>query len=473
MAAPSFERMRRLRAILGLFLAGALAVGCGDGESNSTATTQASSSSSGGGGSSSTSSSGGGGSTASGGAGGQGGDAVGDYSVETSVITTDHRFIDGQMFGGWGPHLGHLVRSGPSASGDLWFVDDVCSQGGGALAACDVLHDHTLGYYRLAPGGWELAANVPLPGTLQQNTATIASADGATLTTFGIDVASWAVVACDFDVAAGPAGCATLSLAMAPGSNYVGAAVSPQGYRLVWWTTVVDGGGGSFHYGIDYGGGWNGPRSGPIGGYNDASYVNVAFAPGAQTFTMHAEMVSGLAPNWTFTAGVGEADMSTADPVTWSVPLADPPNDRASTTNDVWIDPASGDTHLLARTDAGSVAYYHRPSNGAWSAPLFTIASALRARFVPHGDRLAMLAGSSTEGLLSYVARPQDRPAGQPIAWESLVPQHVALPAGYEQIFAIYPCAPPYTVTPATAIDVALVGQAVQNEVLAVHLAPP
>ena len=45
---------------------------------------------------------------------------------------------------------------------------------------------------------------------------------------------------------------------LVPSSNYLGAAISPLGYRMVWWTGVVDGGGGSFHYVVDYGGGWNG-----------------------------------------------------------------------------------------------------------------------------------------------------------------------------------------------------------------------
>lgn len=40
-------------------------------------------------------------------------------------ITTEHRFIAGKMFGGWGPHLGHLART---SAGEPWFVDDTCSQ---------------------------------------------------------------------------------------------------------------------------------------------------------------------------------------------------------------------------------------------------------------------------------------------------------------------------------------------------------
>ena len=42
------------------------------------------------------------------------------------MITSTHRFAPGAMFGGWGPHLGHLVRL---PSGQLFWVDDACTQG--------------------------------------------------------------------------------------------------------------------------------------------------------------------------------------------------------------------------------------------------------------------------------------------------------------------------------------------------------
>jgi hypothetical protein len=53
--------------------------------------------------------------------------------IVVTPITTSHRAIPGQMFGGWGPHLGHLVRA---SGGELFFVDDACEAQG--PTACDV-----------------------------------------------------------------------------------------------------------------------------------------------------------------------------------------------------------------------------------------------------------------------------------------------------------------------------------------------
>jgi hypothetical protein len=406
-----------------------------------------------------------------GGSGGSGGQ--GDYTVTSGVITTDHRFIDGQMFGGWGPHLGHLVRAG---SGELFFVDDVCAQmGGGDFAICNVNDDHTLGYFRRGVDAWELVASTQLPGTVQQNTATIASADGSKLHTYGIDVAAGQIVECTFPLPSGPAACAALAFVLGPSSNYIGAALSPDGYRMVWWTGVVDGGGGTFHYIVDYGGGWNGPRSGPVAGYNDASYINIGFPTGAPArFVMHVQLVGGLAPNWTFHGGVGTGDLTTSDPVAWSLPLAAVNgDDPVVSTNDVWVDPATQDEHVVARTNAGRAAYYHRPAGGAWSPPLFWLDATYRARFVPHGDRLAMVYGPNGAGLAFRVAGAADRSPGEPIDWALLAERAIVLPEGYEDVYAIYPGAPPYQLAPSGDVEIAVVGAVRQYEVLGVALAPP
>jgi hypothetical protein len=129
---------------------------------------------------------------------------------------------------------------------------------------------------------------------------------------------------CKYAPASGPLGCAPLPFTLGVDANYIGAAISPTGARMVWWTDVVDGGGGTFEYVVDYGGGWNGPRAGSAGGYDDASYINIAFGAGSDQgrFTMHVQLVSGLAPNWTFLGAVGSGDLGTTDPVSWQNVLA-------------------------------------------------------------------------------------------------------------------------------------------------------
>ncbi len=420
--------------------------------------------------------SGAGGAGASGGTGGTGaagssGTGASGPTFSNSVITEHHRFIPGAMFGGWGPHLGHLVRAG----GSLYFVDDVCTQmpGSAIYPPCDVNDDHTLAVFEWIDGTWQSIATMAPPGVVQQNTATIASADGTKLHTFGIGVpvgagGSGAVVECTFTIATGASSCVALNIATGPSANYVGAAVSPQGYRMVWWTGVVDGGGGSFHFIVDYGGGWNGPRSGGVAGFNDSSYINIAFEPNGSAFTMHTQLVGGLAPNWTFHGATGEGDLAVDAAVSWATNLGPVEGDPIASTNDIWIDP-DGDTHLLARSAAGKLVYFYRPVGGAFAAT-FWRESTFRGRFVPFGDKLLIALGPAGAGLELLLASAEDVSASAPIDWANKTPIAVQLPAGFESLMAIYPAAPPYFLEPSSDVDVVVIGTPKENEALHVHV---
>jgi hypothetical protein len=419
------------------------------------------------GGGTTTTTTGGSGGHASGGGGeataGAGGAPVPPPEPVIETISERHRAIPGQMFGGWGPHLGHLVRAAASdGSGEtLWFVDDYCAPG-----ACDVLHDHTLGYFERTGEGWVERATSALAG-VQQNTATIVAPNGE-LQSYGIDVDAHTIRVCRYDPLTGPKGCAGTLLSLGPAANYIGAAVSPAGYRMVWWTEVAEPG-GTFHWAVNYGGGWNGPRSGGVGGYNDASYISIAFGGGdPDRFTMHAEMVAGVAPSWTFVAGVGSGDAGSANAAVFSTPFGGG-GDPAITTNDVWIDPASDDTHLVARSQSGAAVYYHRAGagGGGWSAPLFSLPATLRARFVASGTRIALVYGPNAGGLAYRVADAAERPAGMPIDWASLPETQVELPGGFGSVLAIYPESTTYQ-TAAPGFHVAVVGDGAEN--LAIHV---
>lgn len=411
-----------------------------------------------------------GGTGAGGGAGGAGAGGAGGGAVVTT-ITTKHRYDPGKMFGGWGPHLGHLVRA-PASDGagtTLWWVDDHCAQAGDTGPVCDVLVNHSLGYVERVGGTWLERDVVALPAGIQQNTATIVGDDGV-VRTFGIDSAARVLHECTYEPALGPTGCAPLPFTLDPSSNYVGAAVSPQGHRLVWWTSVVDGGGGSFHYLIDYGGGYNGPRSGGVGGYNDASYVNIAFGGASpNAFTMHAQLVGGLAPSWTFHGVVGYGDMGTTDAVVFANALSPPAGDEVVSTNDVWTDPATGDTHLVARADSGAAIYYHRPAGGSWSGPVFSLPATYRARLFAEAGDLVLVYGPNAGGLAHRVATVADRTVGIPIDWASLAETTIDLPDGLGAVLAIYPQSEVYQSAAVAGRHVAVVGVGAENEV--VHVA--
>ena len=396
------------------------------------------------------------------GSGGQAGSDAGPPVPVVELIHEQHRFIPGSsgMFGGWGPHLGHLLRA-PASSGSgstLWLVDDVCAPG-----TCDVNQDFSIGYFERTASGWQARETVTLPGTVQQNTATIADADGTTLSTFGVDVAGHVLVECRYAPKSGPLGCNPLPFTLGSNANYIGAAISPGGSRLVWWTGVVDNGAGTFHYVVDYGGGWNGPRSGPTGGYNDASYVNIAFGgASASAFTMHVQLVSGIAPNWSFLGAVGYGDLTTTDAVSFANVLAPVSGDPVMSTNDIWTDPDTGDTHLVGRTLAGAAVYFHRPAGGAWSAASFSLPATFRARFIVSGGRLVLLYGPNAGGLAYRIAQKSDRPAGSAIDWGSLAETSVVLPPNFGAVQAIYPESPAYQTAPAQGIHAAIVGATAQ-----------
>ena len=382
--------------------------------------------------------------------------------VTTRVITTSHRAVPGKMFGGWGPHLGHLVRR---PGGELWFVDDACD----AATPCDVDKNGRLDAFRLGAAGWERRAQLALPPGVQQNTATIAVGDA--FESYGVDVAASRIVQCQLAPEAVQGwSCANVPIALPPSTNYVGAAVSPDGWKVTWATTVKDGGGGAFHWLVDYGGGWNGPRTGAIGGYNDASYVNVAFGGGAQKSRMltFAQLVSGLAPAWTFRGAVGDVDTATSEAVTFTL-LAPSGGDPIASTNDVVVDTSSNDAHLVARSEAGAAVLYFRAAAGAWGAPVASIPAAYRARFVQLADgRLVLAYGRSGAGFFLRVA-PASRAVGVPIAWGSLPEIPIALPEGYASLYAIYPESVSTQRVLPKSLDLALVGSIRENEVLHVH----
>lgn len=380
--------------------------------------------------------------------------------AETAVITTAHRAIPGAMFGGWGPHLGHLVRT---AEDRLFFADDACEPG-----SCDVDVNQRLDVHELVGDAWVLRGSVPLPAGIQQNTGTIA--DGDQLLSFGVDVLAHQIVSCRIDPDdAVAATCAPIVASALPlSTNYVGAAVSPDGYPVTWATTVGNGSGGSFHWFVDYGGGWNGPRTGHVGGYDDASYVNIAFDGGARStsFVMHAQLVAGVAPNWAFDAAFADGDAASGDAVAFAL-LPDAPDDPLASTNDVFVDPASGDTHILARTAGGAAAVLFRPRGGSFGPPSFALSATYRARWVLLADGTLVAAyGRDGQGLYYRAFPAQARVAGQPLDVAAAPEIAVPLPAGYETLWAIYPESRSYQGSAPPSLNLALVGAARDTEVL-------
>lgn len=381
--------------------------------------------------------------------------------VTVERITGEHRAIPSVMFGGWGPHLGHLLRVGDAT---LW-VDDLCTPT--TAGDCNVDINRRVGVFRRDPTGWTSLGTMPLPG-VQQNTASVAV--GNHVYSYGIASGAQRIVECDFSLAAGSGACAAIPIPIGTFANYVGAAVVPGGGRIVWWTNVVDGGGGSFSYLVNYGAGWNGPRTGPIGGYNDCGYAHVAFR--GATAELFCQVVSGLAPNWSFATLVGSTAKTLAAPVAWTNGLAPPAGDSVMSTNDLYVDPA-GDAHLLARTTGGAAVYYHRAAAGSgYGPPALVMPATFRARWVPAESTLALARDVGRKRLVISTAPHAGLASGSlaPAGWSET---EVPLPAGFGDIAAIYPVSPAYQDGPLRDVELAVVASGDEHVVLYVRWSQP
>ena len=387
-------------------------------------------------------------------------------TVTTELITSEHRFVPDAMFGGWGPHLGHLVRvERESAGSDLYWSDDLCSQE--VTGDCDVAVNRRVGIMRRDVGAWTTVATVVLPTGVQQNTATLAT--GETLRVFGVDTAASRIVECLVDVHGGTSDCSQIPIEIGPSANYIGAALSPLGPRFVWWTNVADGGGGSFSYIVEYTLGWNGPRSGPVGGYNDCAYAHAAFRTDGSGMTFFCQVITGWAPSWSFSTLVGDAVGSDV-PISWTNALAAADGDPVMSTNDLWLDGTTQDTHLIARTEGGAAAYYFRPRDGTWTGALFVEPASYRARWIATNDLVALVSGPASGGLRLRQVPRSTVVAGTPLELDMAPVYDIVLPDGFGRVIAIYPLAATYQSVEVTSVELVVVGETRQNEALFVEV---
>jgi hypothetical protein len=177
---------------------------------------------------------------------------------------------------------------------------------------------------------------------------------------------------------------------------------------------------------------------------------------------LHGQAAGGLAPNWSYAAMVGQANL--AVPVSWATPLSSVPGDPMISSNDLMVDDATGTLHLLGRARSGAAAYYTRsPAQGTgWEGPHLTLPGAFRARFVVSETRLALVAGPA-EGDL--VARVVPRAGDLIAALVAAEDTPIALPEGFGDVLAIYPAA-----GPGPSLSFAVVGRGRENAAWHVEL---
>lgn len=370
------------------------------------------------------------------------------YSVELSLITTSNR-AHPEMYGGWGPHLRGVMRDG---DGVLWFTTD---------AGPDVLTNASIRYHRRGDTGWELFAQQPHLAGVQQNAASVLL--GTSILSYSVNVESSTLEECYQSTSdASVHACNTVTIGgpytTPADSNYVGAALSPDGTRVVWFTTVGGASSGQFIYTYNSGGGWNGPVVYSLPGYNTYEYLRASFtAP--NMITWHGQLLLGSFPGGTFHPAIGQA---TIGQVPALQPLnGDGPEVDVTTGADLWTDPDSGDQHAIAQA-VPQLAYYFRPGDESWAdhaEPLHWFDDTFRGRFgTPDAEHVALVRGSNSgeSGVDVWIG---PRVPGQPIDWSAAeVVAVVTTVPGLERPSGIYVERETYQSEPVGGLEFALCG---------------
>ncbi len=310
--------------------------------------------------------------------------------VVTTALVTDQNRHHPEMTGGWGPQLRGVMYG---ADGSRWFVAD-------AGPSVDV--NAAILYFRRDADGWaQVGSQDHLPG-IQQNAASFL--DATAIHSYAIDIVGHHLEHCAFAIDdAMPLGCAFVDIGgpyVTPASaNYVGAVRGPDPVHLVWFTVVgAAGGPGQFIYAYDYGGGFNGPVTTMLPGYNDLGYVFASFR-GPGEVVLAGQQFTGVYPVGTYDAVVVELVLGQTPSF---VSLADGDGVDVRSAADVHVDPDSGATHVLAETDTGTLAYFFKPAGASWDdhrTMFASIPESFRGRFVAvAGEPLALVRGGASDG---------------------------------------------------------------------------
>ncbi|MEM1181236.1 MAG: hypothetical protein AAGM22_23040 [Acidobacteriota bacterium] len=286
------------------------------------------------------------------------------FGQEVERITRENRrHIEGDevlLMGGWGPHLRSILSS---PGGDVWFVHD---------AGHDVLNNAGLRYRRRIDGQWIAAGSIDFvpPLKIQQNLAHVLI--GTVIHSYGVDRPRRRLVECTFNtLSAGTASCADVEvngqpLKLEANTNYIGAALSPDGYPVVWWSKTRlpgEASGKLFHL-WRFSDRWNGPVETPVR-IGEQTYANLAYARPAFAGRNRLELLGELE----------EGELHRTVQVTIRIapdyPTAElslvGPAERTFAAEDLWVDRRGG-LHAItaAISPANSGFYFYRAPGEAW-----------------------------------------------------------------------------------------------------------
>jgi hypothetical protein len=393
---------------------------------------------------------------------------------ELELITDQNRkHYDGpgrNMAGGWGPHLRSILRS---PGGDLWLVHD---------EATTIERNQKLRYRRRIGGQWIDAGFNDLPspgGRVQQNMAHVMV--GTVIYSYGVDVDRRHLLECTFQTLdATNKRCEEVlvhgqPLRLEPNSNYVGAAGSPDGFRLVWWSTVGPSeptvGVGHLHHLWSFGSAWNGPVSTEVR-VAGRDYTNVGYLRAVFSAPNRVELLGELEN--------GDVDVVTHLTITIDneykparLSLIGPPEQTIGA-QDLWADPHGG-LHAIVTVNVGSNVgrYFYKPLGKAWRL-VRAFQGMTVARF-QHEDCNAFLHLLSAEsGRLLLRSGSVDGHSG-PLDFDSFAPRSIEWPDSTDlsQPNGLYNMSRAYQTMDVRGLHFGLVGTARDFDQQIFHLGSP
>ena len=363
-----------------------------------------------------------------------------DYSISSYQITDKHR-VDkdspGLVGGFWGHHLGHMVRT---ATQGLWYVDDT---------GIDVNRNPAINYHHFDGIKWNLIQTLTNPSTIQQNTATLAVGD--TIYTYGLNINGGYIEEAIFDAKTNSAVYNRQIQSTGPSTNYIGAALSPNGSRIVWWTKVdYNGGPSDWVYIYTKDGVWSTDSIVTKIPGNDFSYVFASFLDDT-TFYVGGEVPSGLAPNWTYEVGAGKVVIG--EPISGFTKM------KGSNTaaNDIWVNSTNGDAHLFTYGSYGMIGYFYKPANGTWNDTVYLVevGNVSRWRFIDSPDGNLYLIMS--QGGFKFMMIPKNTISGK-INFDNIPIHPINSDDGFTSSYAIWPEVKEFQTTPVGGINFAYPG---------------
>jgi len=363
-----------------------------------------------------------------------------EYSISSYQVTDKHRFEAGYVGGFWGHHLGHMVRT---RTRGLWYVDDTGN---------DVNINPAINYLHFDGTQWILVTTLANPAIIQQNDASLAVGD--TIYSYGVNVMGGYIEEAIFDSKTNIAVYNRKIRSIGASTNYIGAAVSPSGTRVVWWTKVVDNSAANgpcdWVYMYNTGSGWSDTIISKIPA-NDLSYVFASFLNDS-VFYVGGELPSGTAPNWTYAVGAGKVVLGS--------PIVDFTVMKGSNiaANDLWVNRSNGDAHLFTYGAYGMIGYFYKPANGVWTDTVTVvkeIGDLSRWRFIdsPDGNLYLIL----SQGGFSMMVIPKSSISGK-IDFSGLPIIPINNDDGFTASYAIWAEIPEYQTTPVGGVNFAYPG---------------